>query len=618
MAKGNRYPDEQIAKVREMRTAETILSIIHDRGKRGLPLDDVYRQLYNPDLYLRAYSRIQGNDGATTPGITEETVDSMSQAKIANIIEAIRFERWRWTPVRREYIEKRNSIKKRPLGLPTWSDKLLQEVIRAILEAYYEPQFSEHSHGFRPNRGCHTALAEIHRNWVGTKWFVEGDIKGCFDSIDRTRLMDILRQKIRDNRFLRLIEGMLKAGYCEDWTYHPSLSGTPQGGVVSPILANIYLDRLDQFVENELIPAYTRGIRRKQPHKYRLLLSLSRYHRRKGHPERAEELRKEAQELPGTEPNDPEYRRLRYTRYADDWLLGFAGPKAEAEEIKEKLSQFLGTQLKLTLAADKTLVTHATTDRARFLGYEIGIMSSPTKFDNRRRRTVNGKVGLYVPEDVIRCKRQQFLRNGKVMHRAELLNDSEYDIIYRYQWEYRGLVEYYRMAQNLYQLGYLKWTMGTSLLKTLAGKNRTTVRATSRRLSGTWQSPNGPRRCLKMTIPREGKKPLVAVFGGLSLTRRVNAAVKDQVIMPYIHKRSEVVSRLLNDTCEVCGDVGEVEVHHIRKMADLHRNGRREKPLWLQIMASRQRKTLVVCRKCHMDIQHNRPKKKGNGYRRAG
>jgi group II intron reverse transcriptase/maturase len=431
MAKGSRYRDEQTEKVREMRTAETVLNIIHDRGKRGLPLDDVDRQLDNPEMYLRAYARIQGNDGATTPGTTDATVDGMSQEKIANIIGALRFERWQWPPVRRTYAEKKNSTKKRPLGLPTWSDKLRQEVIRSILEAYYEPQFSAHSHGFRPNKGCHTALTEIHRTCMGTKWFIEGDIKGCFDHIDHTRLIEILREKIQDNRCLRLIEGMLKAGYCEAWTYHPSHSGTPQGGVVSPILANIYLDQLDQFVANTLMPAYTQGTRRKQPAAYRLLLSRSRYHRRKGHVERAEELRKEAQQHPAMETNDPQYRRLRYIRYADDWLMGLAGPKAEAEEIKEKVGQCLGTRLKLTLAAEKTLVTHASTGRARFLGYEIGMMQSQTRLDTNRRRMVNGKVGLYIPEDVIRKKRQPFLRNGTVMHRAELMNDSEYDIIYR-------------------------------------------------------------------------------------------------------------------------------------------------------------------------------------------
>jgi len=366
-------------------------------------------------MYLRAYARIYANDGAMTQGITSETIDGMSQEKIAKTIEAIRDERWQWTPVRRVAIPKSNG-KTRPLGIPTWSDKLLQEVIRSILDAYYDPQFSEHSHGFRSNRGCQTALDHIHKNWSGIKWFIEGDIKGCFDNIDHTILMHILRENIQDNRFLRLIEGLLKAGYCEQWTYHPSQSGTPQGGIVSPILSNIYMDRLDKFVEDMLLPEYTREAQRKRHPEYMRLTRLAYQYRKTGKRERAEELRKEAQQYPSVAPEDPEYRRLRYVRYADDFLLGFSGPKAEAEEIKQRLTTFLGTKLNLTLAAEKTLLTHALTGKARFLGYEIGIMKCQTKFDDKRRRVINGKVGLYIPEDVIQTKRKRYLRDGKVMH----------------------------------------------------------------------------------------------------------------------------------------------------------------------------------------------------------
>src|SRR5712691_10259390 len=248
-------------KVSGMLTAESYLNIIQDRGKRKLPLDDVYRQFSNPDLYLRSYAKLYKNDGAMTPGTTGETVDGMSLDKIDRVIEAIRCERWKWPPERRVYMSKPQGGK-RPLGMPDWSPKVVQDIVRSILEAYYEPQFSGHSHGFRPKRGCQTALTEIYNMWKGTKWFIEGDIKGCFENIDHHILMHILRENIRDNRFLRLIEGALKTGYCEDWTYHPSLSGSPQGGIVSPILSNIYMDRLDRFVEETLIPKYSREEKR--------------------------------------------------------------------------------------------------------------------------------------------------------------------------------------------------------------------------------------------------------------------------------------------------------------------------------------------------------------------
>jgi len=238
-----------------MRDAETVLAIIRERGKQGLPLEDVYRVLYNPELYLRAYGRLYKNRGAMTKGTTDETVDAMSMAKIECLIDEVRHERHRWTPVRRVYIPKKKGGQ-RPLGLPTWEDKLLQEAMRSILEAYYEPQMSEHSHGFRPNRGCHAALQEIQTN---SRWFVEGDIAQFFDTMNHDVLLAILAEKIHDQRFLRLTRHLLESGYLEEWKFNKTLSGCPQGGVISPLLSNIYLDKLDQYGEHVLIPKYTRG-----------------------------------------------------------------------------------------------------------------------------------------------------------------------------------------------------------------------------------------------------------------------------------------------------------------------------------------------------------------------
>jgi hypothetical protein len=372
------------------------------------------------------------------------------------------------------------------------------------------------------------------------------------------------------------------------------------------------MDRFDRFVCDTLIPEYTRGTRRKLSRVYRALQRQAQYYRQTGNLERAQALRKQFQQQPSVDPQDGEYRRLRYVRYADDFLLGYAGTRAEATAIKEQVATFLGRQLHLTLSAEKTLITQASTGRARFLGYDIGTMNSQTKFDKTRRRVVIAKIGFYIPEDVLEIKRKRYLRDGKAHHRTELMNDSEYDIITRYQGEYRGLVAYYTLAHNLYRLGYVGYTMETSLLKTLAGKGRTTVVRTRKRLKSTTQTPNGPRKCLKLIIERAGKRPLVAIFGGLSLQRQ-HTAIKDQVVRPYIHRRSELVTRLLNDTCEVCGSKDHVEMHHIRRLADLNKRKRREKPFWMHIMSARKRKSIPLCRRCHMDVHYNRPKSRKQG-----
>jgi retron-type reverse transcriptase len=216
-----------------MQDAATVLSIIRKRGEQGLPLNNLYRQLYNPQLYWQAYARLYSNDGAMTPDTTGETVDGMSREKIDTMIDHIRHERWRWTPVKRVYIPKRNG-KLRPLGLPSWSSKVMQEVVRQLLDAYFEPRFSEQSHGFRPERGCHTALSAIVHGWKGVHWFIEGDISDCFGSLNHEVLLGILKESLQDNRFLRLIRHMLQAGYLEEWRWHETLSGAPQGGVCTP------------------------------------------------------------------------------------------------------------------------------------------------------------------------------------------------------------------------------------------------------------------------------------------------------------------------------------------------------------------------------------------------
>ena len=353
-----------------MQNAETVLDVLRERGRRGLPLNELYRQLFNPQLYLLAYGRLYSNKGAMTPGPDAETADGMTLGKIERIIDALRHECYRFKPVKRVYIPKKDG-KQRPLGLPSWSDKLVGEVVRLLLEAYYEPQFSDHSHGYRPGRGCHTALRDVTVAWTGTTWFIEGDISQCFERLDHQVMLDILSERIHDNRFLRLLGQMLRAGYLEDWKWNATLSGAPQGGVVSPILSNIYLDWLDTFVDTVLLPEYTRGVLRKHNPEYSRLKARLADARNRGDHATAHVLRKQLRRLPSVDPSDPGYRRLRYVRYADDMLLGFTGPKAEAEEIKRRLGQFLCDDLKLELSAAKTLITHGRTTAARFLGYEI-------------------------------------------------------------------------------------------------------------------------------------------------------------------------------------------------------------------------------------------------------
>ena len=491
--------------------------------------------------------------------------------------------------------------------VPTWSDKLLQQVVNMILEAYYEPQFSNHSHGFRPKRGCHTALREVIQKGRGSKWFVEGDLCACFDKIDHTILLNILTKNFHDNRFIRLISALLKAGYLEDWKLNNTFSGVPQGSIAGPILSNIILDRLDKYVEEHLISDYTRGQRRKTYPPYCRITVQASEARKKKDWELVHKLCKQAQSMPSRDPNDPNFRRLWYVRYADDFLLGLTGPKEEAVTIRDKISTFLRNDLKLELNSEKTLITHARDQKAKFLGYEIHVLHEDSKHDVRGQRCINGSIGLCVPAQVRREKRAKYMQHGKPIHLSQRTIDEAYSTVSQYQAEYRGIVQYYRMAYNLHTLSELKYAMEVSLVKTLAKKYKTTCTKIYRKYGTKIKTDEGEYKVILIKVERNiPKKPLIAYFGGISLKWNKWGSINDAHTKPIWNHRSELVQRLLAQECELCGSHDNIEVHHIRKLADLKQNGRTIQPRWKIHMSERKRKTLVVCHKCHTNIQYGK------------
>ena len=490
-------------------------------------------------------------------------------------------------------------------GIPTWGDKLVQDVLRTLLEPYYESRFSDHSHGFRPRKGCHSALREVKRTWKGTVWFIEGDIKGCFDNIDHSVLLDIIRRDIHDGRLTRLIEDLLKAGYMEEWRYYDTLSGTPQGGIISPLLANVYLNELDCFVENTLIPAYTKGAKRRNNPEYnRLSLAIWRA-RKRDDLQNVERLKRERRLQPVGEPFDPDYRRLRFVRYADDFLLGFTGPKKEAEDIREQLGEFLRLQLKLSLSMEKTLITHAVDEKAKFLGYEVKVTRCNSRVTNGRR-TTNGNITLLMPREVVRKIRRQFSSKGKVIHRADLLQDTDYTVVQKYQSVLRGLYNYYCMATNVgrsNRMNRVLWILQVSLAKTLAVKHQCSVSQIHKK----YRANIDGHKVLRVVIERLDKKPLVAIFGGIPMVRKPDGlgVVDFRMKAAWFSQasdRSEVVQRLLAEKCELCGRDSPLQGHHIRKLADISRPGRRPRTKAEKIMAARRRKSLFVCDECHQSI----------------
>lgn len=331
----------------------------------------LYRNLYNPDFFLLAYNNLSKNDGALTMGVDQRSIDGFSMEEVEQLIEVLKNKRYQPYPSKRVYIPKKNG-KKRPLGIPSFCDKLVQEVIRMILEAIYEPKFSNSSHAYRKNKSCHSALLEIKRTFTGSKWFIEGDIRGFFDNIEHHTLVEILRRKIADENFIELIWKFLRAGYLDEWKLHNTYSGAPQGGIISPILSNIYLNELDVYMES-FKNSFNQGKRRKKNPEYENVRSKMRKLEKKIDNTNAQEdsdsienwkqevkvLKKKLTQMPYSDQMDNEYRRLTYVRYADDFLIGIIGSKEDAQYVKEEIAKFLKDKLKLELSMEKTLITNA-------------------------------------------------------------------------------------------------------------------------------------------------------------------------------------------------------------------------------------------------------------------
>jgi len=599
-----------------MQNAEQILQALRKMGEKRIPLTRVYRCLFSEDLFLAAYDKIARNKGALTRGTENDTVDGMSLKRIHKLIEQLRYERFRFRPSRRIRIPKKSGGS-RPLGIPNFSEKLVQEAIRMMLEAYYEPRFRDSSHGFRPGRGCHTALTRVQRQFRGSTWFIEADIRGAFDNISHQILMDILSRDIRDGRLLNLIQMGLEAGYLEDWQYNRTYSGVPQGGILSPLLSNVYLHELDTFIEDELIPQYTRGERRARNPEYTRLSGQIKVARKRGDGELVRRLEQQRRQLPSQDTHDPNFRRLKHCRYADDFLLGFIGPRSEAEQIKTAIGAFLKDTLHLEMSESKTLITHARTGHAQFLGYAISIYHADHRLSLRtgtptKARSVNGHVRLGIPYGRVDKWANRYQRNGKPIHEAALLNYPDAQIIEIYQQRFRGIAEYYKYATDRRQLAKLKHVMEIALTKTLAHKFKKSVPCVYRKYRATRTVDGYTYKTLQVQVPtKSGTRTVYWGAVPLKVVKPGTEKISDNRVQPSwtYNSRTDLIKRLLANECQLCGSHQDCQVHHIHRLSDLNRRwkGRKEKPDWVKRMIAIRRKTIVVCSKCHADIHAGRP-----------
>ena len=593
-----------------MRSPERVLNSLNEHSKdSSYKFERLYRILFNEELFYVAYQKIASNGGSTTKGSDGRSIDEMSLARIETLIASLKDESYQPHPSRRVHIPKKNG-KMRPLGIPAFEDKLVQEVVRMILEAIYEGHFETTSHGFRPKRSCHTALLHIQKTFNGAKWFIEGDIKGFFDNIDHDVLVQILRERISDDRFIRLIRKFLKAGYVEDWTFHNTYSGMPQGGIVSPILANIYLDKLDKYVK-EYIRHFDMGTKRRpgkesndlaneRKRTVRKLKKVKDGTEKAALVARLKAIEQERAAFPSGDEMDGSYRRLKYIRYADDFILGVIGSKEDALRIKEDIKSFLSESLALELSEEKTLITH-TGKSAKFLGYEITVTRNNHQrrdVQGRLRRTYGKRVRLNVSMATLRDKLLEYgameikLRNGKEIWkpkcRSGLIFNDDLEILDRYNRETVGFCNYYLIANNCVVLHNFRYIMEYSMYKTFAGKYRSTVRKINKKY-----------RLNKLFTVKYEQQGVIKsrTFYKTSFKRRTTAFNGSCDIEPYSIadvSRTNLTDRLKAEKCELCGATGKLIMHHVRNLKDL-----KGKESWKRLMSARKRKTIALCPSCH-------------------
>jgi group II intron reverse transcriptase/maturase len=583
----------------------TRLEVIRKLNAKRRWINDRLYGLIKEDLLIAAYERLKSKPGNMTPGSDEETLDGFSLRTIKEIREQLTTEKYQPKPVRTTYIPKANG-KMRKLGIPSPKDKVVQEVVRMILEAVYDSPhgayFSESSHGFRRQHSCHTALKEIQEEWSGVTWFIEGDISQCFDDIDHETLIEILRRKIKDEKLLSLIKKFLRSGYLDiDRVLKNSLAGTPQGGIISPILSNVYLHELDEYVE-QLQREYQRGQERRRNPKYRTLqdrrLRLAK-NGKTGTPE-FKALTRAMRKIPSGDPEDPGFVRLKYVRYADDWLIGIIGSKELAEEIKGKIGLFLKSKLHLNLSQEKTRITHARTEEAEFLGYRIRLGKSHkelriTKSTNKSgrtfaRRSTGFQVVLKAPIDKLikRLAQMGFCDSqGKPTPKSGWAELDEDQIINQFSSVNRGIQLYYRPADNWAEMRRIQYVLKYSLVKTLAMKRRTSVAKVMQqgRIYITVQRKDGPKEVVFFQNSEWG-------------VDRHAFSRSEEVDLVRMVSQLRTRSRL-GRACCICGEPNGVEMHHVRH---IHRMTDKKAKGFTRIMAILNRKQVPVCGQCHQRI----------------
>jgi group II intron reverse transcriptase/maturase len=568
---------------------------------------DLYRLVCSPDMLIIAYERIKSKSGNMTPGTDGETLDGFSMSYVTRLADELKSESFQFRPTRRHFIPKRNG-KMRPLGIPSPRDKVVQEAIRIILEAIYDspksPTFVEESHGFRERRSTHTAIEQVRIKWGAPNWIIEGDIKSFFDEIDPQVLVTLLRNRISDERFINLIQKALSAGYMESDTFVASAVGTPQGSIISPILANIYLHEFDILVKN-WIAELSNDVKKRPNPRYRSAIRKRESLLKASDGKVTEEIKSVTRiirSLPSQDHSDPNSIRVSYVRYADDWIIGITGPRSLAEDLRDRARLFLRESLKLELSMEKTKITNLREGRCRFLGFNISVPSpKESKVSDYQsgelgllRRVSHGamvRINLPIDETVSRLSERGFCdsRGFPTHHNAFLALDLD-QIVTQYNMVMRGIANYYAACNNFATLNRISYILRYSLAKTLANKDRTSMKEQFRKRG----------KSLRVVKLIDGIEMSVSFVDFRPLKRKTfTGEITDPNRIIAFHKiRTKSRLGILSCAVKNCTTGKPVEMHHVKH---IRKTGKTVSG-FTRLMAAVNRKQVPLCEDCHKAV----------------
>jgi len=547
---------------------------------------DIYRLLYDENIYIIAYNAIKSNHGAETKGADGTSLNGFCMEWVHEIISSLRNESYRPLPNKTQLIPKKNG-KMRKLGFPNGRDKLLQEAVRIILECIYEPTFSDYSHGFRPNRSTQTTMAQI-ENWHGTSWFIEGDISACFDEIDHRILESILRERIADERFIRLINKMLRAGYFDmQHEFHQTDFGAPQGSTCSPILANIYLDKLDRFMTDITERECIGESRRKSSAYTSIQYQIQKLRNAEYSAENGEQIRKLVRirkSQSSKDMFDPRFRRVRYVRYADDFLVGVTASMQYTKSIRDEIKQFLQETLHLRLNMDKTKLTHSHNERAFFLGYFIqrGNKASRNKGNIRIKANINGMI-------------QKLRQNGLCHSDGYPIGITQFiplppeKIVNYGNQVLRGLVNQAVGCINLHECARIQYIIQLSVAKTLARKYDISMRKVFKKFGSFI-------RVDYLSENKEKREIQLALFPNFKRRRNHFYTLLTASKVPFspIYNPQNPTKK----SCTLCGSNDDIRMFHRKPVSLITRPS---KPI-IEHMIRINRRQIPLCKRCYYSL----------------